>query len=649
MAKNEETRTAAFTCLALVSLIAAGATYWMNRPPKLDDFELVGQPFFAEFKESSQATSLEVVAMGDDANVKKFSVKEVDGLWTIPSHHNYPAEAVARLASTSSSVIGLGREALAGRLKSEFEKFGVVDPKDSEATDSESVGKRLTLLDSEGEVLADFIIGKQVKDIPQQDSSFREYEEEETTKPYYYVRRADENQTYRVQLNVDLSTRFSDWIEPDLLKIKDTQLTKVFLDNYKVDERAGDVLGQTKELMKIPGQQLTFQRSDGTSDWELEGLRPQVETFNTARLQQITDVLDNIEIVGVRPKMTFMDKQLLTADLDLNQEPEFEKDRQGYGRALNELRYEMGDKGFNLISFQQPDGTTKLDLFCRRGELMAGTDEGVVYTLMFGNEVSGDDQEIEMGSHPKEDKEEEEEEEDTDTDSDETEQDDKADAEADSETDTESSETEKSNRYLMISVSLDESLLGTKPEKPVEPPVPVKPEGYKPEAPESEDVDETSGADDETDSEENNAPKPDNEGEESESESETEDAEDKEGDGEDEGDSEEPQEDEERDPAFAKYEMELAVYEELQVKYELDLDRYKNELKDWGAKVEAGQKRVDELHERFNKWYYVISADNLDAVKGSRSDFVTQTNPPKPLPERPRLDFPIPAQENLNQ
>ena len=159
--------------------------------------------------------------------------------------------------------------------------------------------------------------------------------------------------------------------------------------------------------------------------------------------------------------MTFMDKQLLTADLDLNQEPEFEKDRQGYGRALNELRYEMGDKGFNLISFQQPDGTTKLDLFCRRGELMAGTDEGVVYTLMFGNEVSGDDQEIEMGSHPKEDKEEE----DTDTDSDETEQDDKADAEADSETDTESSETEKSNRYLMISVSLDESLLGTKPEK----------------------------------------------------------------------------------------------------------------------------------------------------------------------------------------
>ena len=614
MARNENNRTTAFTVLAFICLIAAAVSYWMNQPPKLDGFELVGKPFYEDFVESSQATSLKVVAMDEDAEMQEFSVEQVDGLWTIPSHHNYPAEAVSRLAATSSSIIGLEREVLAGRLESEFERFGVVDPSGDEATDPETVGKSLTLLDENGEPLADFIIGKQVEVVAQPQNEFRERAEPDS---YYYVRRRDENQTFKVKLDIDLSTKFSDWIEPDLLKIERNQLLRVFLDNYEVSERAGDVLGQTKELSKTQGEQIVFERPDGTSPWALEGLKPNLETQNDERLADIIDVLDNVEIVDVRPKKTFMGKQLLTADLNLNRDPEFEKDPRGFGNALTELQMEMNEKGFTLLQVKNDAGQMELDFYSRRGELNAGTNEGVLYTLMFGNPVTDGNREIEIGNQSDEPEEADEpaEEESEDTEGNETDSGSDADDEG-----------QADNRYLMIRVSFDESLLGTKPERPAKPQAPVKPEGYRPAETESDSKQDSEAAEspeekddsEKDDSEKDAAPKP------------------------EEGDQEQQEEDkpQERDPAFIKYENELELYEEEKVGYELQLDRYQDDLKNWSEKVKAGNKRVDELHERFNQWYYAISADNLDAVQASRSDFVTLANPPKPLPERPELDFP---------
>ena len=629
MARNENTRTSFFTVIAFVSLIAAAGSYWMNQPPKLDGFELLGKPFYEDFVESSQAKSLKVVAMNEDAELQEFSVEQVDGLWRIPSHHNYPAEAVSRLAATSSSVIGIEREALAGRLKSDFERFGVIDPTDEDIIDPESVGKCLTLLDDQGEVLADFIIGKQVENIRPAREDFEETGEPES---YFYVRRRDENQTFKVNLDIDLSTKFSDWIEPDLLKIQSNQLTRVFLDNYEVSERAGDVLGQTKEISKTQGEQITFDRPDGTSDWVLNGLRANVEEQVDERLNQIIDVLDNVEIVDVRPKMTFMGKQLLAADLTLNSDPEFKRDPQGFGEALGELQYEMNEKGFTLIPSEDENGQMKLEFYCRRGELEAGTDEGVLYTLMFGDLAIGSNQEIEIGKQS--------------GDLEDAEDDSAGDKSEEGENETalgqDSEEAgEGDNRYLMIQVNFDESLLGSKPEPPEAVQMPVKPEGYKPAEPESkpaEDVEESEpssegGESDDGDSQTDAAPKPDDPSEERE---------------EEESEKQEEAKPVERDPAFIEYENQLADYEAKKVEYEIQLSRYQDDLKNWDEKVKAGKKRVDELHERFNQWYYVISADNLDAVKAERSDFVRLTNPPAPLPKRPEIDFPnvkIPEEE----
>ncbi|HXV15108.1 MAG TPA: hypothetical protein VEC56_12950, partial [Candidatus Krumholzibacteria bacterium] len=42
----------------------------------------------------------------------------------------------------------------------------------------------------------------------------------------------------------------------------------------------------------------------------------------------------------------------------------------------------------------------------------------------------------------------------------------------------------------------------------------------------------------------------------------------------------------------------------------------------WLARVEAGQKRAEELNARFAKWYYVISSDSFDSLRLRRTDLL---------------------------
>ena len=61
--------------------------------------------------------------------------------------------------------MGLDKEALVGMGESEFEKFGVVDPLSDDLEDPEAAGKRITLNDENGDVLVDYILGKEIEDV----------------------------------------------------------------------------------------------------------------------------------------------------------------------------------------------------------------------------------------------------------------------------------------------------------------------------------------------------------------------------------------------------------------------------------------------------------------------------------------------------
>ena len=158
---NTTNRTLIFAAVAAVAVLSAVGVKYINRPVANADFADVGDEFFREFTDPLKATSLSVAKY--DAEAKEpmaFSVKQDDkGLWVIPSHHDYPAEAADRLARTASSFIGAKKMALQSRNKDDWGRYGVADPEDDVAVDAdakdgekdESRGTRVTLRDS-GEI-----------------------------------------------------------------------------------------------------------------------------------------------------------------------------------------------------------------------------------------------------------------------------------------------------------------------------------------------------------------------------------------------------------------------------------------------------------------------------------------------------------------
>ncbi len=642
---SDISKTLSFICVGGLLTGLAVLTWFLTQPAKTTGFEKIGQEFFEDFTGSDQASSLEVVAIDPKStNRKEFRVEEKKGVWTIPSHFGYQAEASDRLATTASSLIGLTRESLVGRLKKDHERFGVVDPLDEDAADPDAAGKRITIRDEDGDALVDLIIGRKADD-PDATNTELAFGQMET-KPSYYVRRPDEDQTYKVALDLELSTKFSDWIRPDLLNLDDAALRRISIDNYELIEQ-DDPLGRVTRLYKKQGDQLTFTRDTGFGPWNMAELAEE-KKLDSAKLDTAVATLDDLRIVGVRKKTSYNDQQVLNADLTLNQIEDLQQNPQQFRQVLLQLQQELSDYGFNLTPVAP--NSPELALIANFGELIAGTDEGVVYTLQFGNAVSGDENEIEIGS-PETEASETESIDPTVADASTTdEQQIAADSAANADdpaselaTQIEAvadSEKEAENRYLMIRVALDESLLGEKPVAPVEPVEPQKPEGYVPAS-----EDEQTPGQDAANQDDDLAPSPDQADE-------APSAPDAVGEG-DAAANEPPQKvADDRPLEFQEYDLAKLEFDTKKTEYELKLSQYEDASKAFEAKVETATQRVKELNERFGPWFYVIAADNLNSLQLKRDDLISDREPVVPpngaiqgLPNRPNInvDDVIPA------
>ena len=129
-------------------------------------------------------------------------------------------------------------------------------------------------------MLAEFVIGKQAEGQPD----------------VYYVRGTkseDPNAIYLAKLKIDLSTKFGDWIEPDLLKIDRDKLTDIRSDNYSIDEGQGVV---------VQGEVTELERKSSSDPWKLIGLNNKTEELKTDTVLQIANNIDGMRLIGVRPK-----------------------------------------------------------------------------------------------------------------------------------------------------------------------------------------------------------------------------------------------------------------------------------------------------------------------------------------------------------
>ncbi len=330
-----ETGKTALFALAAVALAVAAA---IVEPEAVthEIFSDQGETLFRRLTDPLAAKALEVVEYDEaTATSRPFKVEFRRGRWTIPSQYNYPADAKDRLAKTAAALVDLKKDQVRSDLAEEHGRYGVIDPLDQKVTSLTGRGKRVTLRDEQGQVLADLILGLQVKDKP----------------GYRYARLPGQKRTYEVKTDADPSGKFEDWIETDLLKVSVAAMRKVTIYSYSINETLGRI--ENAETLSLTKE---------NDAWKLAG----AEKLNQAAVNTLVAALNNLRIVGVRPK-----PPNLTADL---------KARGGIQMSL-EAMVSMRQRGF----FITPDGR----LLAKEGEVAVETVDGLVYNLRFGEVLTG--------------------------------------------------------------------------------------------------------------------------------------------------------------------------------------------------------------------------------------------------------------------
>ncbi len=349
---SEIRKTLIFAAVAAVLALAAWAA--APRPVTPDAFLDRGEPFFPGFEDPNAAASLEVVEFDPEtAEAIPFKVINRQGLWTIPSHHDYPADGEDRLAKTAAGVIGIRKDDFRTSSVADHEACGVIDPLDEAAASLSGRGKRVTLRGPNEELLADFIVGKAIEDRP----------------GHRFVRIPDQKRVYAAKMDIDISTAFEDWIDRDLLGIEKSAIERVVLRDYSIDERTRRVTQRDV---------VTLDRKDGA--WKADKMTAAQEV-DTTRMDELLRAIDELSIVGIRPKPEGISQDLKRSEgqLSLSQ--------------ANLLR--LQSKGY----YFSREGS----LLSNEGELQARTADGVTYTLRFGEVVYGRGDAVTAGTEASDD------------------------------------------------------------------------------------------------------------------------------------------------------------------------------------------------------------------------------------------------------
>ena len=115
------TQTIAGAALLLTVLAAVSAP----RNPEPSDFVDLGERFFPNFEDPEEARSLEVIEFDQaTAEAIPFRVQNENGIWTIPSHHDYPADGQDRLAQTAAGIMLLEKTTSAPRTSPTIPRSG---------------------------------------------------------------------------------------------------------------------------------------------------------------------------------------------------------------------------------------------------------------------------------------------------------------------------------------------------------------------------------------------------------------------------------------------------------------------------------------------------------------------------------------------
>ena len=345
----DETKKTIYLVVAAVGL-AGLALVSVPRISTPDAFADRGEPFFPDFTDPNTALTLEVVEFDEEtAAARPFKVTNEGGVWTIPSHYEYPADGADRLAETAAAVIGITRDDFRSDNVADHQALGVLDPVDDTETSLVGRGTRVTLRGDNEVALADFIIGNE----PEDRAGFR------------FVRLPDQKRVYAARMDIDLSTQFADWIEADLLLVERDEIDRIVLHDYSINERTYTIA--ERDIV-------TVSKADGT--WVGDRRMPNNREIDESKVNGLLSAIDGLSIVGVRPKPP------------------------GLSASLTQLDAAAGLARADVLSLQSRGYYLTRDggLRSNEGDLEVRSSEGILYTLRFGEVLYGTGEAVSAGA-----------------------------------------------------------------------------------------------------------------------------------------------------------------------------------------------------------------------------------------------------------
>lgn len=351
---NEMTKTLTYGAVAVVLLCGA----WLVRSNADSDAVVddAGQQFFPDFTNPLDAETFEIIDFDQStATIKPFRVAKTNGVWSIPSHEGYPADAQRQLGQAAASMVDLKKLGVASEDRADHEKFGVVEPDPGKlAAGATGVGKRVSLEGKAGDTLAKLIIGKADADKPE----------------LHYVRVPGQDRVYVAKVPTEkLSTKFEDWIEPDLLKLNAFDVKQVTIKDHSLD-----LLRRSLD----PRAEIILDFDNKDSKWSLAGMKvfeggPESkdvkltddQELDSQKLNDLKTALDDLKIVDVARKPA-----------------ELSTDLKGGEEAIkNQAAAQMlAKRGFAF----GPSPNGGVELYATEGEARCGMNNGVEYLLRFG-------------------------------------------------------------------------------------------------------------------------------------------------------------------------------------------------------------------------------------------------------------------------
>lgn len=375
---NNNTVTASFVIVAVLLCVGGWAT--LPRAPQAPAGSAVGTRMFPNFDDPTKARRLEIFRYEEDtATIDQFEVVYRGGSWRLPSYDDYPADAQEQMVAAANLLIGLEVINVAETDEaSRHAEYGVVDPSGASLeVGATGVGMRMNIYDESGSSLAQIIVGKEVPD----------------TDGLRYVRNGAPNrdQVYVVKIDAQpISTKLQDWIEDDLLKISSWDIKEISTNKYAVQaavtpqgQLITDRLDESRFSLVYDDEEVTWTAKEisafdaQSGEWR-DVSAAEGEELDTQKLNELRRNLADFKIVNVVRKPAELSDILERGDEELNDV-----------RVLSTVIEPLLIRGF----FPRPVEGGVFELLGRNGDMTVMMNNGVEYTLRFGETAGASDAE----------------------------------------------------------------------------------------------------------------------------------------------------------------------------------------------------------------------------------------------------------------